>query len=129
MGNKKRGTAAEREFLHKLWDEGFACCRVAGSGSIPEPSCDLLAGNGIEKMAIEVKLSKDTTKYFKKNQMEEFQQFAGMFGLSAILAVKFIRKDWWFINPKQLRKTPKGLCITLEEIQKKGLSFEEFLNC
>lgn len=39
--NKKKGIAAERELLHLLWDKGFACCRVAGSGSIPEPNCDL----------------------------------------------------------------------------------------
>lgn len=128
MGNKKRGTAAERELLHMLWDNGFACCRVAGSGSIPEPSCDLLAGNEIEKMAIEVKLSKNTKKYLDKKQMDEFKKFAEMFGLSPIIAIKFIRKGWWFLNPKQLEKTGKGLAISLEDAQKKGLSFNEFIN-
>lgn len=128
MGNKKRGTAAERELLHMFWDEGYACCRVAGSGSIPEPSCDLLAGNEIEKMAIEVKLSKNTKKYLDKKQIDEFKKFAEMFGLSPIIAIKFIRKGWWLLNPKQLGKTGKGLVISLEDAQKKGLSFHEFIN-
>lgn len=127
MGNKRRGTAAERELLHMFWDEGYACCRVAGSGSIPEPSCDLLAGNSIEKMAIEVKLSRDTTKYLKKEQIDEFKKFADMFGLSPIIALKFVRKGWWLINPKQLTKTNKGYSISLEDIKKKGLSFDDFI--
>ena len=59
--------------------------------------------------------------------MDEFKKFADMFGLSPIVAIKFVRKGWWLINPKQLTKTNKGYSISLEDIKKKGLSFDDFI--
>ncbi|UCD21092.1 MAG: Holliday junction resolvase [archaeon] len=121
MGNKKRGIAAERELLHKLWDKGFACCRVAGSGSIPEPSCDLLAGNGKKKYIIEVKISKKEKKYISADQIREFTKFAEKFGLQPIVAVKFIRQGWFFVKPEKLNKTEKGRSISLEQARRFNL--------
>jgi Holliday junction resolvase len=122
--SKKRGIAAERELLHMLWDKGFACCRVAGSGCIPEPSCDLLAGNCKDKYAIECKTSRKKKKYLERAQIQEFKLFAEKFGLKAMLAVRFIHNGWWFIEPEKLDETGKGLAISLEDIQKRGQSFE-----
>jgi len=124
MSAKRKGTAAERELLHMLCDAGFSCVRVAGSGSIAEPSCDLLAGNGLLKMAIECKTCMAKKKYLDKNQINEFKKFAEKFGLISFLAVRFARNGWWFISPEKLESTGKGLAISLEEIQKDGKSFE-----
>jgi len=118
MSNKKRGTAAERELLHMLWDKEYACCRVAGSGSIPEPSCDLLAGNGKRRYAIEVKITKKNKKYITKEQIQEFEKFASKFGLTPIVAVKFLRKGWFFLHIKDLDKTDKSYCISIEKAKK-----------
>ena len=125
--SKKRGIAAERELLHMRWQRGFACCRVAGSGSIPEPSCDLLAGNAIHRYAIECKTSRASKKYLNKEQIEEFATFAKKFGLIPLLALRFARQGWFFISPDKLDKTKKGLAISLEEIKKRGKSFEELV--
>lgn len=125
--SKKRGIAAERELLHMLWQKGFACCRVAGSGSIPEPSCDLLAGNTKDKYAIECKTCRARKKYINKEQIEEFAIFAKKFGLAPLLAIRFVRQGWFFIPPEKLDKTRKGLAISLEEIKKRGKSFEELV--
>jgi len=125
--SKKRGIAAERELLHMLWREGFACCRVAGSGSIPEPSCDLLAGNAKHRYAIECKTSRATKKYLNKEQIKEFATFAKKFGLMPLLAVRFTRQGWFFISPDKLDKTRKGLAISLEKIKRKGKSFEQLV--
>ena len=125
MANKKRGIAVERELLHMLWDAGFACCRVAGSGSIPEPSCDLLAGNTKAKYAIEVKSSKTTKKYIQKKQVNEFMEFANKFGLTPLIALKFSRKGWHFLTPDQFDETNKAITISLEKAQKIGTKFEE----
>lgn len=125
--SKKSGIAAERELLHMLCDKGFSCIRAAGSGSMPEPSCDLLAGNGILKVAIECKTCKTKKKYLEKQQMKDFELFAQRFGLSALIAVRFARQGWWFISPEQLDDTGKGLAISLEDIQKRGKNFDELV--
>jgi len=125
--SKKRGIAAERELLHMLWDKGFACCRVAGSGCVPEPSCDLLAGNVKKRYAIECKTSRKKKKYLEKQQISEFKLFAEKFGLQPLLAIRFIHNGWWFIEPEKLDDTGKGLAMSLDDIQKKGYSFEKIV--
>lgn len=127
MLNKKRGSDAERELLHLL-SKKFAVARVAGSGMIKETSCDLLAGNGKKRYAIEVKISSNHKKYFNKDQIQEFINFSRNFGLKPILAIKFLRKGWYFIGPEYLKKTKKALTISFEDIQKKGKNLKEFLD-
>lgn len=119
--SKKRGIAAERELLHLLWKRGFAVARVAGSGSVPEPSCDLLAGNGSAKYAIECKMSGNGTKYITKAQMDDFVAFSERFGLKPLIAIKFLRKGWFFLSPEELKKTEKGFSITLEQATGRGI--------
>ena len=56
MGSKKKGTRAERELIHMFFkSEPWASVRVAGSGSMPFPCPDLVAGNGKRVLAIECK--------------------------------------------------------------------------
>lgn len=119
--SKKRGIAAERELLHLLWAKGYAVARVAGSGSVPEPSCDLLAGNGKVRYAIECKTSRKEKKYITAEQIQEFEKFAERFGLEPIVAIKFIRKGWFFIPPKKLDKTGKSYAISLDDAMKRDI--------
>ncbi len=121
MSHKKRGIAAERELLHILWDKGFACCRVAGSGSIPEPSCDLLAGNIKRRHAIEVKTTKKGKKYISKEQFKSFLEFSDKFGLTPLFAIKFMRQGWFFIKPEHLDETEKNYVISLERAKLKNI--------
>jgi len=125
--NKKRGSDAERELLHLLSNKGFAVARVAGSGMIEETNCDLFAGNGKKKYAIEVKITSSSKKYLEREQVNGLVDFAEKFGLDPIVAIKFLRRGWWFIEPFKLEKTGKALAISLEDIKKKGQSFEEFV--
>ncbi|PIU75606.1 Holliday junction resolvase [Candidatus Pacearchaeota archaeon CG06_land_8_20_14_3_00_35_12] len=127
MGNKEKGSAAERELLHMLWREGFACVRVAGSGSTTELSCDLIAGKKTRKYAIECKTCKESKRYLNSEQIQELLKFSEILGLSPIVAVKFNHKGWWFIEPEKLENTGKGLAISAEDISEKGISFENFV--
>jgi len=129
MSLKSKGAAAERELLHMLCDSGFSCVRVAGSGSTPELSCDLLAGNDIAKYAIECKTSKKMTKYLEQAQMNELMIFAKRFGLTPLVAIKFNRQGWNFITPDKLDKTEKNFVISLEEIKKRGCDFKQLIEC
>ena len=127
MSRKSNGIKAERELYHMLWERGFAVVRVAGSGCMVEPSCDLLAGNGTTKVAIECKTTRDKKKYIEKKQMEDFKLFSEKFGLHPVVAIKFVRNGWWFIHPEQLEDTGKNFAISLEEIRKIGKNFDGFI--
>jgi Holliday junction resolvase len=125
--NKTKGANAERELLHMLSANGFAVVRVAGSGMISETSADLIAGNYEKKFVIECKTCKEKKRYLEKQQMADLKEFAKKFGFPALIAVKFSRQGWWFIEPEKLEDTGKGLAISLEDIKEKGMSFEQLL--
>ena len=88
--------------------------------------CDLIAGKKGKKFAIEVKSSKKPVKYISKEQINNFIVFSEIFGLKPIIALRFNREGWLFINPKYLRDTGKNWVITLKEAQKKGKKFSQF---
>ncbi len=66
MGNKIRGTNAERELLHMFWAEGWVACRAAGSGSMRYPSPDLFVSKSGKHLAIECKITKGKKQILKK---------------------------------------------------------------
>lgn len=133
MGNKEKGANAERELLHMFCEAGFACVRVAGSGLMShssqasEDSCDLLAGKFKRKYAIEVKSCKPKKKYLSSQQIENFLIFSEIFQLKPVIAIKFSRQGWFFLEPKHIEKTRNGLAISLEQARKHGKTFEEFI--
>lgn len=126
MSLKSKGTNAERELVHKFWAHGWACIRVAGSGSSKYPSPDLLVGNARRKLAIECKLTSDTSKYFDKKEIEDLRIFAKTFGAESWVGVKMERM-WSFLNLEDLRETPRGYVVNKDIIGMKGLSFEELI--
>ena len=100
----RKGYKAEWELFHLLWEKGFAVARVAGSGSSSMPACDLIAGNKKEKLAIEVKASRDEKKYIPKQQIQELIKFSEIFGLKPVVFVKFFRSGWYVFNMDDLKK-------------------------
>ena len=99
--------------------------RVAGSGILPDPSCDLIAGKKRKKCCIEVKAIKGTKKYLDKKQIQSFILFSEIFGLKPLLALRFNREGWFFLHPKYLEKTGRGFSISLEKARKKGKRFAQ----
>ncbi len=128
MGNKEKGANSERELLHMFWEKGFAVIRAAGSGKLPEPSCDLIVGKGSKKFAIECKTSRKKRKYITKQQIINFIKFANIFSVIPLIAIKFSRQKWLFLKPEQLEDTGKGLAISLEKAEKIGKKFEQIVN-
>jgi len=123
MGNKQKGANAERELLKKLLEEGYMAIRVAGSGILPEPSCDLITGKLKKKFCIEVKSCKSNKKYLDKKQIENFLLFSQIFGLKPLIAVRFNREGWFFVGPKKLERTKTGLAVSLKTCRKMGRRF------
>ncbi len=125
--NKAKGSKAERELFKKFIENNYRAVRVAGSGAMENADCDLLAGKaGVGKYAIEVKASKKPVKYITKNQIESFIIFCEIFGLTPVVALRFNREGWLFLNPKDLRDSGKNYAITLEEAKEKGKKFSQF---
>lgn len=125
MSRKSKGINAERELVHSFWSRGFACVRVAGSGSSSYPSADLIVGNKNKKYVIECKTTKKDKQYFSKEDIALFQEFAEKFGAVPLVAVKFLRKGWFFIKIEYLEDSGKNLYISDENALKIGLSIEE----
>jgi len=123
MGNKEKGANAERELYQMFIDNSWRAVRVAGSGVMDNTSCDLIAGKPGKKYCIEVKASKKPVKYITKKQVEEFMIFSQMFGLKPIIAVRFNREGWFFINPKNLEDSGKNWVISLDKARRKGKKF------
>lgn len=126
MGNKEKGSNAERELYQMFIDNCFRAVRVAGSGMMDNTACDLIAGKPGKKYCIEVKSSKKPVKYITKEQIENFMIFAEIFGLKPVIALRFNRIGWLFLNPNDLRDAGKNWVITLEEAQEKGKKFSQF---
>lgn len=128
MNTKNKGSTAERELIHKFWANDWAAFRAAGSGSMKYPCPDVIAGNSLRKMAIEVKYIDNTNKYFSKKEITELREFAHIFGSEAWVAVKFQGKGWFFISVEDLKETDKGYSISTKELELRAFSFEDLIN-
>jgi Holliday junction resolvase len=124
--SKAKGSNAERELVHRFWSSGWACIRVAGSGSSKYPSPDLLAGNARRKLSIECKVTSDTSKYLDKGEIDQLAFFSTTYGAEAWVAVK-IARQWRFLMLEDLRATPSGFVVTQQIAEQKGLTFEELI--
>ena len=125
--NKAKGSKIERELFQVFVDNHFRAVRVAGSGVMENAECDIIAGKkGNGKYCIEVKSSKAPIKYISKEQIEKFIIFADIFGLTPVIALRFNREGWIFLNPKHLRDCGKNWVVTLEEAKEKGKKFSQF---
>ena len=127
MSRKSKGINAERELISLFWNKNWASIRVAGSGSMRHPSADILASNGLRRMAIECKTSREKSKYLPKEEVENLKTFARMFGAEPWIAVRFDRTEWLFISIDDLEDTGKNYLASYELARNKGLLFEEII--
>ena len=125
--NKAKGSKAERELFQKFIDDNrYRVVRVAGSGTMDNADCDLIAGRKGYKYSIEVKSSKRPVKYISKDQLNRFIIFSEIFGLEPVVALRFNREGWLFVNPKDFRDSGKNWAINLKEAKEKGKKFAQF---
>ncbi|MEA3398919.1 MAG: Holliday junction resolvase Hjc [Patescibacteria group bacterium] len=128
MSHKSRGTAAERDLIHRFWAEEWAAIRSAGSGSMKYASPDLIVGKGGRRLLIEAKLTSSSKKYISKEDANQLLYFAEVFAGEAWFAIKFPKKPWYFLTPEDMEDTGKNLAMSMELAKLRGLSFEELIN-
>ncbi len=127
VNRKAKGTKGERELVKFFNDSGWACIRIAGSGSSRYPSPDILAGNAIRRLAIECKVTKDKKKYIPKQEIAQLEIFSRKFGAESWIGVKFSGEKWYFIMLEDLKDTGVSLSISLELAKLRGLTAEELI--
>lgn len=123
---KVKGSNAERELIHLFWGtKEWTACRVAGSGSMKYPSPDIIANKEGINLAIECKATGGNNQYLEKREVEELVTYAKRAGARPLIAVRFDRQPWRFLNPDDLNSTEKNFVITPELAELRGLLFEE----
>jgi len=127
MKRKTKGINAERELVALLWKHGWAACRVAGSGSSRFPSPDVVAGNGVRRIAVECKAVSAEKKYLTKADITQLQTFANTFGAEPWIGIRFDKDQWYFISLDDLKETPSGFVISAQLAKQKGLILAEIL--
>lgn len=127
MSNKAKGSRAERELLKLFTEMGWRAARVAGSGVNENTFCDLIAGKaGKGGFAVEIKSSKKDRIYITREQVNDFIVFSKIMGLRAIIAVRFNREGWLFLNPEDLEDSGKYWVVSLARAKEKGRRFSQF---
>lgn len=127
--SKAKGSRTERELLHKFWEHKWYCIRIAGSGSMPFPCPDLLAGKHGKSLAIECKSSKGTQRrYLSVEQLRDLQEYARGFGAEAWIGVRFNGLPWFFLKPHHLGKSSGERPYLDKELAlRRGISFEQLI--
>jgi len=124
--NKQKGSKYERELYQMFVENHYRAVRVAGSGMMENADCDIIAGKKGKKYCIEAKSSKKPIKYITKDQVNRFITFSEIFGLKPIIAVRFNRLGWFFLNPKDMKNSGKNWVVNEQIVRKKGKRFAQF---
>lgn len=126
MSSKQKGSNAERELIHIFWaTKEWTACRVAGSGSMKYPAPDIIANKAGISLAIECKSTSHSHQYLEKREVEELVAFAKMAGARPLVAVRFNRRPWFFLDPSDLKETDRNFAVTPELAERRGITFEE----
>lgn len=105
----KKGSAEERDLVHKLWNRNFAAMRApASGGATKNPLPDVVAGNGKIYLSIEVKTTTKDKIYIDFPQIDALCEFSDKFGAKAYIGVKFKYTKWLFLEPKNTQRTKNG---------------------
>jgi len=125
----RKGSAEERDLVHKLWDKNFAAMRApASGGATKKPLPDVLAGNGKVYLAIEVKTTTKDKIYIDSPQMDGLCEFCDIFGAEPYLGVKFKYTKWLFLAPEKIDRTrSNNYRVDKEVALEKGLELDEII--
>jgi len=127
MSNKAKGSKNERELLKIFKENNWRAVRVAGSGINDDSPCDILAAKlGKKGFAIECKSSRKDRIYISKEQIEDFLLFSSIMGFKPVIAVRFIKEGWLFLEINHLEDCGKNYVISYENAKTKGKKFGQF---
>ncbi|MDO5824483.1 Holliday junction resolvase Hjc [Methanobrevibacter sp.] len=123
----KKGSAEERDLVHKLWERNFAAMRApASGGATKNPLPDVVAGNGNIYLAIEVKTTTKDKIYIDSLQIDELCKFSKIFGAKPYIGIRFKYIKWLFLEPDKTPRTRNGnYKVEKDYALEKGLEIDE----
>src|SRR3972149_1152673 len=123
---KLKGSNAERELIHLFWaTKEWTACRVAGSGSMKYPAPDIIANREGINLAIECKSTSSHNQYLEKREVDELVEYAKKAGARPLIAVRFNRMPWLFLDPRDLKDSGQNLAVTPKLAELRGITFEQ----
>jgi len=127
MSNKAKGSKAERELVQIFTDNLWKACRVAGSGVNDNSPCDIIAAKlGRKGYVVEAKSSKQNRIYIKKQQIDDFILYSQLIGLQPVIAIRFNREGWLFLDPKHLEDSGVNWVVSKDNAKSNGNKFSQF---
>lgn len=125
VNSNSKGDRRERELVNQLADHGYAVLRAPSSGSATDRDLpDILAGNGLQFLAIEAKTQANDKLYVPRRELESLEYFAAQFGAIPRLATRWDGDTtWYFHAPIELHETPKSYRASHTDAQQDAMPF------
>ncbi|PIN98295.1 MAG: hypothetical protein COT90_05060 [Candidatus Diapherotrites archaeon CG10_big_fil_rev_8_21_14_0_10_31_34] len=120
MAHYNKGANAERELLRIIYDNGFGCVRIAGSGATILPSPDIVALSPNKKISFECKAWNSNYLNVSITQMTELIKWGEISGTEVFVAWKIPQKGWLFLKPEDFAKKAKSYSINQKQAFKKS---------
>lgn len=89
------------------------------------PAPDILAHKPGASLAIECKVTKAGYQYLSHDEIAALLDFSRLSGARALVAVRFAKSPWLFLNPGDLDDTGSRFGISRDKAKLRGLTFEE----
>jgi Holliday junction resolvase len=118
MAHYNKGANAERELLKIIYDNGFGCVRIAGSGATILPAPDIVALSPDKKLSFECKAWNSNYLNVSITQMTELIKWGEISGTEIFVAWKMPNKGWFFLKPEHFSKKAKSYTISKKDALK-----------
>jgi len=115
MAHYNKGANAERELLRIIYEKGFGCVRIAGSGATILPSPDIVALSPDKKISFECKAWNSNYLNVSIEQMTELIYWGEISGTEVFVAWKIPQKGWFFLKPEHFSKKAKSYAISKKQ--------------
>jgi Holliday junction resolvase len=127
LAKYKKGANAERELLKLIYDNGFGCVRIAGSGATILPAPDIIALSPKKRISFECKAWNSNYLNISIDQMNELIRWGKISGTEIFIAWKIPQKGWFFLKPEHFSKKGKSYAISKKQAFKKSQNLDVIL--
>ena len=127
MTKYNKGANAERELLRIIYNNGFGCVRIAGSGATILPSPDIVALSPNKKISFECKAWNSNYLNVSIEQMTELIKWGEISGTEVFVAWKIPQKGWFFLKPEHFNKKAKSYAISKKQAFKSSQNLSVIL--
>ncbi|MGC8669531.1 MAG: Holliday junction resolvase Hjc [Candidatus Micrarchaeia archaeon] len=120
-----KGARSERELLNHFHNLNYSVARAAGSG-VNSLSPDIIAAKNGKSFVFECKAWDKGSISIPNEKIESLLSWEKDGNMMALIAWRMNNSGWFFISPKDMKKTEKNHTITKDAIKEKGFRLDFF---